>query len=351
MYDDQTITDRVEIEALRNEFTDAVMMRDYDRVASLFTPDGELRIPEAAELTGPAEIRAWGRRVPDLVVYLVQNAHPGSVRLDGDSAFGRVFIEELVCARDGRSGQNYAIYHDRYRRTDDGWRFTERTYEIRYLDTTPLAGTAPTSATGPAEPPADTSLRQKALPATTELTNPKALPLAAGRWELDYSHSSVGFTIKHLGLSKVRGRFNSFQADVVIGCDLADSSIVASVALDSIDTGNRDRDTNVLSPILLDVSRRPTLSFHSEVMRALDAERYEILGHLTIGDVTRPLVLRAEFAGVETSPDGRRHAGFEATGELRRKDFGIGTDIPAAAIGDIVKIELDTELVEPQAAG
>jgi polyisoprenoid-binding protein YceI len=336
MHDDQTITDRVAIEALRNEFTDAVMMRDYDRLASLFTPDGELRIPELPELIGQDEIRAWGRRVPEVVAFLVQNAHPGSVQLDGDTAVGRVFIEELVATRDGRSGLNFSIYHDRYRRTDDGWRFAQRIYEVRYLDTTPLAGSPPTSAT----PWADASARPVDV----------ALPLAAGRWALDYSHSAVGFTIKHLGLSKVRGRFNAFEAEVVIGSDLAGSSVAASVALDSIDTGNVDRDANVLSPLLIDVARRPTLSFRSETLRALDTERYEITGQATIGDVTRPLVLRAQFSGVEAAPDGRRHAGFEAIGELRRKDFGIGVDIPGAALGDVVRIELDTELIEPSAA-
>ena len=140
----QGIADRVEIDALRAEFTDAVMMRDYDRLASLFTADGALRIPDIpVDLMGQDAIRAWGAGVPDFVEYLVQTAHPGTVLLDGDTASGRVFIHELVSARDGRSGQNYAIYHDRYRRTQNGWRFTERVYEIKYLDTTPLAGSPP----------------------------------------------------------------------------------------------------------------------------------------------------------------------------------------------------------------
>ena len=144
MSDFQAIADRVEIEALRGEFTDAAMMRDYDRVASLFTPDGALRMPNIpVELTGREQIRAWGERVPALVDFLVQNTHPGAIRLDGDTASGRVFIHELFSVRDGRSGENYAIYHDRYQRTLDGWRFTERVYEIRYLDTTPLAGSPP----------------------------------------------------------------------------------------------------------------------------------------------------------------------------------------------------------------
>jgi ketosteroid isomerase-like protein len=144
MSDLQAIADRFEIEVLRAEFTDAVMMRDYDRVATLFTPDGVWRMPNIpAELAGQDEIRAFGERVPGFVDYLVQTTHPGAVRLDGDTASGRAYIQELIRLRDGSSELNYAIYHDRYQRTPDGWKFTERVYEIRYLDTTPLAGSPP----------------------------------------------------------------------------------------------------------------------------------------------------------------------------------------------------------------
>jgi ketosteroid isomerase-like protein len=144
MSDFQTIADRVEIEALRGEFTDAAMMRDYDRLASLFTPDGALRMPNIpAELVGRAEIRAWGGRVPDFVDFLVQNTHSGTIVLDGDTASGRAYMSELGRTRDGRSGLNYAIYHDRYQRTRDGWKFTERVYEVRYEDTAPLTGSPP----------------------------------------------------------------------------------------------------------------------------------------------------------------------------------------------------------------
>jgi ketosteroid isomerase-like protein len=144
MSDLQAIADRVEIEALRAEFTDAVMMRDYNRAALLFTADGELRMPNVpVELTGPDQIRAWGRRVPEFVEYLIQTAHAGTVQLNGDTATGRTYMQELLRTRDGHSEVNFAIYHDRYQRTGDGWRFAERTYEIRYVDPTPLAGSVP----------------------------------------------------------------------------------------------------------------------------------------------------------------------------------------------------------------
>src|SRR5262249_14944882 len=151
MSDFRAIADRVEIEALRGEFTDAVMMRDYDRGASLFTPDGAVRMPHIpVELEGREQIRAWGERVPGLVDYFVQTTHPGTIQLDGDTASGRAYLQELVRFRDGRSHLNYAIYHDRYQRTGDGWKFTERVYEIRYLDTNPLPGAQPQAARVPA---------------------------------------------------------------------------------------------------------------------------------------------------------------------------------------------------------
>jgi ketosteroid isomerase-like protein len=142
--DFQAIADRVEIEALRGEFTDAAMMRDRARLASLFTPDGVLRMPNVpAEFVGREEIRVGGERLQAQWDFFVQTTHPGTIQLDGDRATGRAYIHELVRTLDGREGLNYAAYHDRYRRTGGGWRFAERVYEVRYLDTTPLAGTTP----------------------------------------------------------------------------------------------------------------------------------------------------------------------------------------------------------------
>jgi ketosteroid isomerase-like protein len=135
------LSDRMEIEALRGEFTDAAMMNDYERLASLFTPDGALRIPDAhVQAVGREGMLALGAQRQVLMEFFVQTTHPGTIRLEGDSASGRAYISELIRLRDGRSHLNYAIYHDRYQRTEEGWRFTERVYEIRYLDSTPLGG-------------------------------------------------------------------------------------------------------------------------------------------------------------------------------------------------------------------
>ena len=144
MSDLQAIADRFEIEALRGEFTDAVMMRDYDRLASLFTEDGVVRMPHIdEEAVTREEIRAEVERLQGLLDCFVQATHPGNIQLEGDTAVGRAYISELVRFRDGRSQLNYAVYHDRYKRTPDGWKFGERVYEIKYLDTTPLAGSTP----------------------------------------------------------------------------------------------------------------------------------------------------------------------------------------------------------------
>jgi ketosteroid isomerase-like protein len=143
MTDLQVIADRVEIEALRGEFSDAAMMRDYDRLATLFTPDGALRMPNIpVELAGREEIRGWGDRLPEIVDYLIQTTHAGVIVLDGDVATGRAYMQELARALDGRNEMNFAVYHDRYRRTPDGWKFTERVYDVRYRDQTPLTGSA-----------------------------------------------------------------------------------------------------------------------------------------------------------------------------------------------------------------
>ncbi|WP_330254681.1 nuclear transport factor 2 family protein [Nocardia sp. NBC_00565] len=139
--DFRSLADRIEIEALRGEFPDAVMMRDFDRLASLFTDDGVLRIPDAGiELAGRADFQTKMRRMQDAWDYFIQHTHPGAIDIDGDTASGRAHICELGRLKTGSSHLNYAIYHDRYRRTADGWKFAERVYEIRYLDNSPLAG-------------------------------------------------------------------------------------------------------------------------------------------------------------------------------------------------------------------
>src|SRR4051812_4383034 len=145
---------------------------------------------------------------------------------------------------------------------------------------------------------------------TTSTTG--SLPLAPGRWAVDTNHSSIGFTIRHLGVSKVRGRFTRFDADVVLGDTLEGTTVTATVDMASIDTANADRDAHVLSPDIIDVAKRPTMVFRPTRIAGAGSE-YQVDGELTIGDIPRPVVLAVEFGGVENSPGGPRHAGFEAT--------------------------------------
>ena len=181
-------------------------------------------------------------------------------------------------------------------------------------------------------------------------TTTTTLPLAPGRWALDPLHSSVGFTIRHLGVSKVRGRFQRFDVDLVVGETLEASSLTATIDMASIDTGNPDRDAHVLSSDIIDLERRPTIGFRSLRIAGSGGE-WQVDGELTIGDVTRAVPLAVEFGGLETFPGGPRHAGFEATAEVRRKEFGIDLAMPpgvsGALLGDVVKVELDLQFLEP----
>lgn len=173
-----------------------------------------------------------------------------------------------------------------------------------------------------------------------------APPLAHGTWALDTNHTSVGFAIRRLGLAKVRGHFGDVAAELVVGPTLDDYTVTATVAMASIDSGNADRDAHLRSTELLDVENRPTMSYRSKSVHG-EGSDWTVEGELTIGDITRPLTLAVEVGGVEGHFDGTRHLAFEATGEVRRKDFGLGFGPLGAMLGDVVKIELDVEFIEP----
>lgn len=175
-----------------------------------------------------------------------------------------------------------------------------------------------------------------------------ALPLAPGTWALDPAHSAVNFTIRHLGVSKVRGRFEAFTADVVIGETLEATSVAAVIEVASVNTGQPDRDAHIQAPDMLDVTVRPTLSFRSTSISGAGDE-WELTGDLTIGEVTRSVTLDVELGGLQEFPGGPRHAGFEATTQIRRQDFGLIPAVPSAMLGDVIKIELDLQLLEPAA--
>lgn len=181
----------------------------------------------------------------------------------------------------------------------------------------------------------------------TTSTAVSAPPLAQGIWALDPAHTTIGFTIRHLGVSKVRGRFGDVTAELVVGPTLDESQVTATVALGSIDTANEMRDNHLRSAELFDVENRSTMSYRSTHVYG-QGNDWTLDGELTIGDITRPLTLSVDFGGVQDFFDGTRHVGFEATGEIRRKDFGLGFGPIGAALGEVVKIELDLQFVEPR---
>ncbi|MFF8674933.1 YceI family protein [Streptomyces sp. NPDC015242] len=182
----------------------------------------------------------------------------------------------------------------------------------------------------------------------TNDTATTTLPLAPGHWALDPFHSSVNFTIRHLGIAKVRGRFERLEAELFVGERVEDVRVSATVDLASIDTGNPDRDAHVRAADLLDVEKRPTMTYRSTRVSGA-GEDWTMEGELTIGDVTRPVALAVEFGGLVDVPmDGSRHAGFEATGEIRRSEFGL--DFAPGLLGEVVKIQLDMQFVEPKSA-
>jgi polyisoprenoid-binding protein YceI len=175
-----------------------------------------------------------------------------------------------------------------------------------------------------------------------------ALPLAPGRWQVDTNHSSVSFSIRHLGLAKVRGRFNVFEAWIEVGESLTDSRLEATVDMASIDTGNTDRDAHVRSPEFLDVEAHPTMHFVSTEITGSD-DSWLAHGTATLKGVSRPFSLDVEFGGLGAFMDDT-HAGFSASGQLRRKDFELSFDVPGGntLLGDVVGFDLDVEFVAPK---
>jgi polyisoprenoid-binding protein YceI len=180
-----------------------------------------------------------------------------------------------------------------------------------------------------------------------------ALGLASGTWTIDHTHSALLFSIRHLGLARVRGRFDRFEATLQVGATLAETEVTATIDLASINTNNADRDAHLRSTDFFSTDEHPEMRFVSREIRGA-GETFTVEGDLTLNGRTRPLTLDVEFNGVQEFP-GRniRHAGFSATGTLRRSEFGIefgllpiGMD--TLALGDEVKIELDLEFVEPQ---
>ena len=185
---------------------------------------------------------------------------------------------------------------------------------------------------------------------TTTLST-TTLPLAAGTWVADPAHTTVGFVVRHLGLSKVRGRFDGVSAQLVVGDDLATSSVSAEIQMGTVTTGNTDRDAHLTSSDFFNAETNPTMTFVSTNITG-DGEEYTMTGDLTINGITRQVELDVEFFGTSVFPmDQSTRAGFSATGTLSRKEFGIEFNVPLGGnkvmIADKVALELDVQLIAP----
>jgi polyisoprenoid-binding protein YceI len=169
--------------------------------------------------------------------------------------------------------------------------------------------------------------------------------LPAGTWNVDASHSELGFVARHLMVTKVRGQFKEFEGTVKVGDDLASSQVTAVVQLASIDTGSADRDNHLRSADFFDVENNPTMSFTST-----DVSEGALTGDLTIKGVTRPVTFDLDFNGLATDPWGNTKAGFEASTEINRKDFGLEWNVAleggGVLVSEKIKINLDIQLVK-----
>ena len=176
--------------------------------------------------------------------------------------------------------------------------------------------------------------------------------LTQGRWTMDANHSAITFAIRHLGLSKVRGRFRVFDVSLNIGPSPTDFEIVANIDLASIDTSNLDRDAHLRSTDFFNVDQQPTMTFRSTRIEPAD-DGYTMTGDLTLNGITRSVTLDVESNGLVVVPaDGRTHFGLSAAGELRRSEFGIEfgimpIGIDRLALADKVAFELEMQFVQP----
>ena len=169
--------------------------------------------------------------------------------------------------------------------------------------------------------------------------------LPAGTWNIDASHSELGFTARHLMVTKVRGKFNEFEGTAKVGDDVTASQVTAVVQLASVDTGSADRDAHLKSADFFDVENNPTMSFTST-----EVSEDTLKGDLTIKGVTKPVEFDLEFNGLATDPWGNQKAGFEATTEINRKDFGLEWNVAleggGVLVSEKIKINLDVQLVK-----
>ncbi|HEX6459223.1 MAG TPA: YceI family protein [Thermoleophilaceae bacterium] len=169
--------------------------------------------------------------------------------------------------------------------------------------------------------------------------------IPTGTWVVDPAHSRVGFAVKHLGISTVRGEFNDFEGTLEIGEDESEWRTYGTVKVASIDTGETDRDGHLRSPDFFDAAQFPEIAFESTKIEALDDDEFRVTGRLTIHGVTNEIVLHAEVGGTELDPWGNERVGLEVTGQLSRGDYGMKLQQAMGSgnlvVGDKVTLALD----------
>jgi polyisoprenoid-binding protein YceI len=178
---------------------------------------------------------------------------------------------------------------------------------------------------------------------------PSPTDLAPGTWNIDGAHSSVGFTVRHMMISKVRGSFTDVSGTVVVPEDRMATKVNVSIATASINTGEEARDGHVRSGDFLDVDNHPTMTFVSTAIAEAKGG-YVLHGDLTLKGVTKPVSLDVEFDGTGVDPYGNTKAGFSATGEINRKDFGVEFNVVLETGGfvlsDDIKLNIDVQLAK-----
>ena len=184
------------------------------------------------------------------------------------------------------------------------------------------------------------------MTATAEATG---LGQYVGTWAIDPSHSRLGFEARHAVVTKVRGHFAEFDGTIVVADTLADSSATVSAKLDSIDTGSADRDGHLKSADFFDVENTNEMTFAATDIVA-KGDAFAVTGNLTIKGVSQKVTLNVELGGIATDPFGNVRAGFEGTGEISRKDFGLTWNVALETggllVSDSIKLQLDISAIK-----
>ena len=171
------------------------------------------------------------------------------------------------------------------------------------------------------------------------------LPISTGTYKIDTTHSQIGFAVKHLGISTVRGTFDSYRGELVVGASLADTSVTIEADMASVNSGNKFRDDHIQNADFFDTADHPMLEFRSTSVTEAD-DGYVLAGDLTIRGVTQPVSLAVLFNGSSPFPlDQSTHFGFEATGVISRSAFGVSYGV--RMVSDDVRLQLDVQFVDP----